>query len=430
MRDILVTLLVIGTLPFIFKRPWFGVLVWSWLSYMNPHRLCWGFAYNMPFAQIVAVVLIVAILMNNEKKSIPINATTSLWIIFIIWMLITSVAAIYPDKALEYYERVMKIQLVTFFTLMLMTNQKRIDLLIWTITLSIGFYSIKGGIFTILTGGSFRVYGPEQSMFGENNTLALATLMILPLVYYLYLIQTKYWIKLFLLAALGLSFISALGSQSRGAFVATAAVLAYFWWGSKSKLISGPIIILVAVTGLTFMPERWHERMGSIENYEEDGSAMSRLHAWKYSVNLANDRFIGGGFNSWSTSTYAKYSPEATKTYVAHSIYFNVLADHGWPGLTLFLAIFFLAWRNLSYLMKMTAQDENRRNIFHLAKMMKVSFIAYFSAGAFLSLSYFDLPWHLVAIGVLLRSQLTQSLHTEEVPNTSRIRQSPSLRIT
>lgn len=68
MRDIILTLIVFGSLPFILRNAYIGVLVWSWLSYMNPHRFTWGFAYNFPFAQIVALVLLVAVLFSKEKK--------------------------------------------------------------------------------------------------------------------------------------------------------------------------------------------------------------------------------------------------------------------------------------------------------------------------------------------------------------------------
>ena len=67
MRDVLLTLLVFGSLPFILKRPHIGVLVWAWLSYMNPHRLTWSFAYDMPFAQIVAITLLIALFSTKEK---------------------------------------------------------------------------------------------------------------------------------------------------------------------------------------------------------------------------------------------------------------------------------------------------------------------------------------------------------------------------
>ncbi|MAT52320.1 MAG: putative O-glycosylation ligase, exosortase A system-associated [Porticoccaceae bacterium] len=404
MRDILVTLLVFGSLPFILMRPYVGVLVWSWLSYMNPHRLTWGFAYDMPFAQIVAVTLLISVFINKDKKGIPLNATTTIWILFVGWMLITTLNAVYFDRAFDYFIRVAKIQLITFLTLMLITTKDRLNYLIWTIVLSIGFFTLKGGLFTILTGGAHRVYGPEDSMISENNAMGLTTLMVIPLMYYLWTVTSHKWVKRFLLLAIVLSVAAALGSQSRGALVATIAVGGYFWWQSKSKVITGIALVLLLGIGVMFMPESWHERMDSIRNYEEDESAMSRIHAWTYSLNIASDRITGGGFNSWSRPTYAVYSPEGKGTYVAHSIYFNVLADHGWLGLILFLLIWGWTWMNLSKVARITRNDALYRDFHVLSRMIKVSLVAYFSGGAFLSLSYFDLPWHLFAIAVIVVS--------------------------
>ena len=42
MRDIVLTLVIFGTLPFILWRPHIGVLVWTWIGFMNPHRLTWS----------------------------------------------------------------------------------------------------------------------------------------------------------------------------------------------------------------------------------------------------------------------------------------------------------------------------------------------------------------------------------------------------
>jgi probable O-glycosylation ligase (exosortase A-associated) len=403
MRDILVTLLVFGSLPLILMRPYVGVLVWSWLSYMNPHRLTWGFAYDMPFAQIVAITLIISVFINKDKKGIPINGTTVIWMLFLLWMLITCLNAVYVDRAFDYFSRVIKIQVITFFTLMLITNKERLDYLIWVIVLSIGFFSIKGGIFTILTGGSFRVFGPEGSMIAENNALGLTTLMVIPLIYYLWSITRNKWLKRFLLAAMVLSVVSVLGSQSRGAFLALGAVGGYFWWQSKSKAVTGVVVGLLLVVGFMFMPQSWHERMDSITNYEVDESAMGRINAWKYSINIANDRLTGGGFNSWSKPTYAVYSPDSKRTFVAHSIYFNVLADHGWLGLVMFLSILAMTWINLGSVSKKARAEPALKDFNILARMMKVSLVAYLSGGAFLSLSYFDLPWHLVAVAVIVK---------------------------
>ena len=219
MRDLLVTALVFGSIPFIFRQPYIGILVWFWLSYMNPHRLAWGFASDFPFAQVIAIVLIVATLMSKEMKKIPMNPLVVVWGLFIVWMGLTTVFAFYPHFAILEYERVIKIQLLIFFALMLVRTKERIILMMWVTVVSLGFYGIKGGIFTILTGGGARVWGPWGSFVEDNNALALAILMILPLMNFLRVESKRRWVRWGLLGAMGLCAISALGSQSRGALL-------------------------------------------------------------------------------------------------------------------------------------------------------------------------------------------------------------------
>ena len=401
MRDILVTLLVIGSLPFILRNAYVGVLVWSWLSYMNPHRLAWGFAYNMPFAQIVAVTLFLSLLFSKERQRVPVNTTVFVWGIFILWMGVATLNAEYTDLAMDTYLGILKVQVIIFITLILITDEKKLNQLIWVIVASIGYFSVKGGIFTLMTGGAFRVYGPPSSNITENNALAVAVLMIIPLMIYLYHISTHKWVRYGLIFGIALSVISVLGSQSRGALVAILGVGCFFWLKTKTKLVSGLAIILFASLLFAFMPESWHERMESIYNYQEDDSSMSRINSWQYSINVANDRLTGGGLQSWSKDMFAIYAPIPDKVFVAHSIYFSVLADHGWPGLIMFLLVLGLTWRGLSKLIKST-KDEQSASFNLLARMLQVSLVAYMAGGLFLSLSYFDLPWHLIAITMLL----------------------------
>ena len=414
MRDILVTLLIFGSLPFILRHAYIGVLVWSWVSYMNPHRLAWGFAYSMPFAMIVALTLFVSFLFSREKQKLPMNATLAIWILFIVWMGISTFNAIYPDAAMTMYTAILKVQVMTFITMMLITDERKLDLLIWVIVGSIGFFSVKGGMFTLLTGGAFRVYGPPSSNIEENNALAVAVLMVIPMMIYLYRATANKWIRYGLVFSIVMSLVAVVGSQSRGAILAIMAVGFFFWLKTKAKVVSGIAIVLLAALLLAFMPESWHERMDSITNYEEDNSSLQRLNSWQYSINVANDRLTGGGLQSWSKQTFAVYAPHPEWVYVAHSIYFSVLADHGWPGLIMFLSIIGLTWRNLSQVIKRTKEDHSSPpNV--LARMLQVSLVAYLAGGAFLSLSYFDLPWHLIAIAVLLNYHHQKMWQKQEV---------------
>lgn len=415
MRDILVTLLIFGSIPFILSRPYIGILVWSWLSYMNPHRLAFGFARDFPFAQIVAIVLLASMLFSGEKRKFPWETTTVLWALFLFWMLISTLNAFFFEVAWDQYIKIIKIQLVTALTIVLITDQKKVDYLIWVIVVSIGYYSFKGGIFTLLTAGAHRVYGPSGTFISDNNTLALAVLMVLPLIAYLSMISTKKWVKYGLYSGFFFSFVSALGSQSRGALVALLCVAIFFWLKSKSKLLTLMLFLLLGIVVFPIMPESWYSRMDTIENYEEDRSALGRINSWGYSINVASNRLTGGGFHSWKPETFAIYAPDPNMVHAAHSIYFGPLGDHGWPGLVLFLLIFFTTWRNLNWIISVRGRLPDGDHAPRLAQMLQVSLVAYFSGGAFLSLAYFDLPWHVMAITLILKDIVRSQLASETI---------------
>lgn len=407
MRDIAVTIIFLYGLILTVKKPYIGILVWSWLGYMNPHRLCYGFAYSMPFSQIIAIVTIAVFIFSEENKKLPRNKIVLFMAIFMIWMGLSTAFAFDIENSLEQYIKVIKIFFPIFLTMLMFGNKERINSLLLVIIFSLGYFGSKGGVFTLLTGGAFRVYGPPSSFVEENNALAVALLMVMPLIVYMRSQVDKSWQKNILLFALVSMGFSVLGSQSRGAFLAILSVGAFFWLQSNSKIKSGVLIFLFAALAAPFLPESWYERMNSIEAYQDDKSSLGRITAWTLAYEVANHNFFGGGYSLWNLSTYSRYlewfDPLKMEAFVAHSIYFSVLGEHGWVGLILYLSIMFFAWRDCGFLIKQCKNIEYLQWISNLAGMIKVSLLAYFSGGAFLSLAYFDLPWHLVSIVVLLK---------------------------
>jgi len=403
MRDLLLTMLVFGLLPYVLMRPHVGILLWSWLGYMNPHRLSYGFAYSFPFAQLVAIALILALVFSKEPKRLPITPVTVVWLLFLFWMCISTVFALYPEDAQLQLIKVLKIQLIAFLTMMIMTTKERLNMLVWVIFLSIGFFGIKGGIFTILSGGSYRVWGPPGSYIEGNNELALATLMVVPLAFYLRKTVENKWLKLILLGCMVLMVISSIGSQSRGALLAALALGFYMWMKSSSKIITGVAAVSVGIALFSFMPQNWHDRMSTIETYEEDRSALGRINAWTMATNMSLHRLTGGGYEIWRAEIFAVHSPEPEYIHDAHSIYFEVLGEQGIPGLGLFLLLWFLGFRTGNWIVKKTKGIDELASLGDLAKMLQVSMIAYAVGGAFLGLAYFDLPYHLLGIMVICK---------------------------
>jgi probable O-glycosylation ligase (exosortase A-associated) len=424
MRDLAVVLIVCASIPFIAMRPWIGVIVWSWLGYMNPHRLAWGFAYNYPFAQVIALVtvgsLVVALFMSKEKLRAQGSLTLFLWIAFVVWMNFTTLFALVPDEAQIGWSRMIKIQFITFVTLFIMHGRERLYALVGIIALSLGFFGVKGGIFAVLTGGNNIVWGPPGSFIEGNNELGLALVMTVPLMWYLRLRLPWPVLRWPLLGAIGITALAILSTQSRGAFLAICAMVAFLWLKSPKKFWTGLALIVALPVLFSMMPESWYQRMGTIEDYQEDGSAMGRINAWHFAYNLAKAHPVtGGGFNTFTPELFERYAPNPDDFHDAHSIYFQVLGEHGFVGLFLFLSLLAAAFATGQRVIRRARDHPDLEWARDLAAMVQVSLIGYMVGGAFLGLAYFDLYYHLVAILLLLRYDVDAALAAQSAASTA-----------
>ena len=420
MRDIFVTLVIFGSLPFILQRPFVGILVWCWLGFMNPHMLCWGFARGFPFAQIVAITTLASILLNKEPKQIPWTRETKVLLLFIIWMFITTFFALNPAGAWAQWDKVWKIQLMIFVTLMIVRTPEQLKALVWITALSIGFYGVKGGIFTITTGGVHMVLGPATTFIAARGGIALALNMTIPLMRYLQLNTQRVWVRYGLTAAMVLTAFAIIGTQSRGGFIGAIVVGLFLALKSRKKVLYTVLAVIVAASIVSFMPSEWGERMHTIQTYEQDGSAMGRINAWKFAYNLASDRLIfGGGFECFRGWLFDRYAPNPDDVHDAHNIFFEVLGEHGFVGLLLYLLLLAFAWRTGSWIVKNAKNNPETKWMADLASMVQVSIAAYVAGGSFLGLAYFDYYYHLIAIlvvtKVILEKHLTEHTGEEEV---------------
>ncbi|MES3020539.1 MAG: putative O-glycosylation ligase, exosortase A system-associated [Pseudomonadota bacterium] len=413
MRDILVTLIVLGSLPLILRSPVNGALMWVWISVMNPHTQGWGFATAFPFALIIALTTLASLLFTREPRAMPWTPVTLTLLAFVVWMNVTLPFSIFLDDSIRQWQKVMKIMLMTFVCVMLVKSRRDVHRLVWVLAISLGYYGVKGGIFTLRNGGGDRVWGPEQTFIGDNNAIALALIMIIPLMFHLRQNSSGRWLRRGLLGAMLLCALAALGSYSRGGFLAIAAMAGYWWLKSGKKALMGGALACVAPLLLLFMPAQWSNRMDSIQDYDMDASAQGRINAWGMAWNLARDRVFGGGFEIYDPTVFAIYAANPADVHAAHSIYFQVLGEHGFVGLGLYLLLYWFTWRSASWIIRAAAGDAALAWAASLATMIQISLAGFMVGGAFLSLLYFDVPYYLmgaiVATRVLVERQLASA---------------------
>jgi probable O-glycosylation ligase (exosortase A-associated) len=416
LRSLFVFILVFASIPLILMWPHVGVLVWSWISYMSPHRLTYGIAYSFDFLDYVGGATILSAFITREPKRLPHHPLVYLLLIYLCWITLTTFFAVEEKMAWAKWLVFIKIYLFTFLTLMFMNTKVRLKGLLWVIILSIGFFSTKGGLFTLLLGGEARVWGPEGTFIGDNNDFGLVCVMLLPLIRFMYMHTENKHLKRALLVMGGGTLLSIFGTQSRGAFLALTAILLFMAWKSKRLVFGISILIFALAIGFAFMPESWRARMDSIQNYQQDASAEGRLTMWKFAIDVANDHpVLGGGFEVFYNNEYrAHYLPFGVEGRAVHSIYFEVLGEHGYLGLVLFLLIMITTYFTCSTVIARTRDEPDMTWYRDLAAMIQVSIIGYGVAGAFLNLATFDLYYHLIAIVVILRAMSDQELSVKK----------------
>jgi probable O-glycosylation ligase (exosortase A-associated) len=189
----------------------------------------------------------------------------------------------------------------------------------------------------------------------------------------------------------------------------------------RLQLALGGALVLIPV--LLLLPQKWYDRMETIQNYQEDSSAMGRIYAWQFTGRLVQARpVLGGGFEPYTAETYQRYAPDIARLTARpqgpHSNYFKVLGEHGPIGLLLYLATGVLAWRKAGWIIRRTKGRGDLKWASDLAAMIQVSIVGYAVAGAFLGMTYFDLYYHLLAVLVLLpvilQPQLAQAPRAAE----------------
>ncbi len=413
-----------------------GVLLWIWVALMSPGEVLYGAMAGVPFNKIVAITTVVCLPFNMEKKEFYIDKLAALMLMFAGAATISWLTAIVPSADSDLlYQKLIK-EIVLFFAITsVMLTRHRIHLVLIVVVLSIGFFSVKEGLIFALTAGGHIILG--SGAIGDNNALATAMLMTIPILYYLYRYSELRVVRLCFMAALVLSVIATVGTYSRGGFVGMLVVGLFMVKNSRRKVSTLFFLGLASMLVYALAPASWFDRLHTINSATDDGSFMGRVVAWKMSVLVALDHpLTGGGPHSihrllvWETYRPLLYRldfittpPADTLPHAAHSIWFEILGDLGFPGLLLFLAILGSAVWQCRSIARMTRGQPSLIWAADLARMLQISLAVYAVTGSALSLGYFEMYYIIVALLSRISRTVQQTLNAQsrlaktELPN-------------
>jgi putative inorganic carbon (hco3(-)) transporter len=219
----------------------------------------------------------------------------------------------------------------------------------------------------------------------------------------------KWWGKLFYSGVLALLIFSIVATQSRGGILALGAVVFYLWMKSDGKMLGVIGIVFIIGFILAVAPPEFFQRMQTMTETGEnmEGSAAGRIAAWTAGVKMALDHPLTGvGAGHFPVKYGVEYRPEGTGAsevpwHTAHSNYFVILGELGFPGLTFLLAVLignFSAMERVYKEIKAHGRDADR-TIRRLILMLNASLVAFIVGGAFLTAIRYP---HLYVLAALL----------------------------
>jgi putative inorganic carbon (HCO3(-)) transporter len=408
-RDYFLIILIIANLPIGLFRPYYGMLVYTWISFMYPHLFTWSFGRTFPVAKVAAFSAATGTLLGRVKDTAVLRLRENVLMIFL-WCLFTvsTIFAINPSDAWLIWQDVSKLVVMALITSMLLTDHRKVRYFLLVVAFSLGFHAVKGGQFAIRSGGQGTVYGPEPSIIAGNNNIGLAINMCLPILWYL-AYEERGYLKMILYSMFFLSIPGVMFTYSRASALTLPLVLiAIVIKGRNRSLMIGSMLVGTILL-LPFIPQRFWDRQNSILTYDQDRSAMSRLDNWKFCWDLAVDRpLTGGGFGYNTRDTFQKYAPEFLYTYGGrtwdtHSIYLAMLATHGFPGLLVFLAMITSCFFSCAQMRLAVRHRADLGWVTSYCHLLDVSLLALLINGAFVNMEYFDLGWDLVAVVASMR---------------------------
>jgi probable O-glycosylation ligase (exosortase A-associated) len=401
MRDILFSLVVLGFLPACYRRPFIGLLMFSWLAYMRGQDLCWNFARYQRWSFLVAAVTMLGYLATRPKRWFLNDLRCWLMILLAILASVGVVLSdVYSDDQVDRWIEFWKLIGVALFTTAIVDTPARLRVLMWIIALSFGFYGVKDGLAGALSGFSFEVQRGPGGMLEDNNNFALALTMALPMLLLIGFSEANKILRRGVLVMIPLTFMTVVMTHSRGGFLALCATIGMLVWRSRNRLAGIALGFLVLIGALIVVPSSYVERIETIAHYEQDGSAMGRLAAWQTALNMARANPVFGVgltlFKRYYKQYHSGMAHESPR--VAHNSYLQIWAECGTPALIVYLLLIFLTLLSLWRIRRLAQERYFTSWILHYTTMFEAAMVGFIIGSIFLNRGTFDLFYHWIGI--------------------------------
>lgn len=340
-------------------RPFLWVLAYAYIDILAPQRIGYGIIQQVPVSLIAFVAAFGGWLVIDRKQGARLSLRQGLMAALLLYCAWTTAHADFPLEAGEKWAWVWKALVFAIFLPFTLTTRLRIEALTLVIVLSVATIVIGTGIKTALGGGGYGqlyLFVNDNSGIYESSTLATMAVAMTPLILWLARHGTVFppdWrVRLFAAALILACLLIPIGTEARTGLLCIAVLGAMLLREVRRRLAflaAGCAMVLVA---LPFLPQSYYERMATISGHSGDESASTRVAVWRWTLDYAAEKPMGGGFDAYrgnsftyelpvrqgsGNTTSVTHQQVTDRARAYHSAIFEMLGEQGWPGLFLWL---------------------------------------------------------------------------------------------
>jgi probable O-glycosylation ligase (exosortase A-associated) len=420
-RDLVFLAFLASLLAFGFRRPFLFVLAYAYVDIVSPQQLSYFLLNRLPLSLIVAGLAVAGWLVADDKRKLAFTPRQFVLTLLLVYAGFTTLHADFPIDAAAKWSWVWKSIIWAIFLPLTLRTRLRVEAYLLFMTLSAAAIVIVGAIKTILSGGGYgelNLMVANNSGLYEGSTISTVAIAIIPIILWLARHGTVYprdWrVRTFAYALTFACLLIPVGTEARTGLICIAVLALLVIRDVKRRFLYGAGIACAGLAAIPLLPSNFSSRMETIQGYQADSSATSRLAVWGWTWNYAQQHPLGGGFdafrgNKLQVTTTATTGGGGVQTVdqsvmvdegrAYHNSYFEMLGEQGFPGLFLFLVIHLTGLVRMEVLRRRYRRaDPDDAWIAPLAGALQAAQVIYLVGSCFVGIAF--QPFVLALVGV------------------------------
>lgn len=313
-------------------------------------------SYRLPLGDVAMVMALGGAVFSRGGIRFP---PYLVWFVaFAAWVAVASTQSAYPDWSMPALTTLIKVFLIVFAAANALQTPAQVRVFMVFFLGCFALFPLRGAMF------NFFLYHSDMHgraiwnlLYSNPNDLGAMALLQLSMAIALLATEPKGWVRWAAMAGVVALPMLILMTQSRGVFLGLLVFITIAFVGQRRRLRLFMRLALVVAILASIAPSSVWGRLQTLRSATDastldqvdgqEGSARQRYEIWRVAFKIINDNPLTGvGIGAYPPTheAYAvgsTFNPTAQGRRDTHSLYFNVLAETGFPGLILYLGMIF-----------------------------------------------------------------------------------------